>query len=60
MFSLYCINIRKITLLAFQERKKYGKEENAIFEDFQRKYRKWWSGKHALRTTFGNTAKSGD
>ena len=47
-------------MLAFQERKKYGKEENEIFEDFQRKNRKQWSGKHALRTAFGNTAKSGD
>ena len=47
-------------MLAFQERKKSGKEENAIFEDFQRENLKWWSGKHALRTTFGNTAKSGD
>ena len=33
---------------------------NFDFQDFQRKKRKWCSGKHALRATFGNTVKSGD
>ena len=46
-------------MLAFQDRKKYGKEKIG-FSRFSMKKTKWYSGKHALRATFGNTMKSGD